>query len=246
VLFRKSSILTILDQCAKAFTFPVLDNGYVYLAATRLSLYAATPDWALVVEVFGFSPRAGRPDISIYTFASQLHNRGRSENDLTAEAYNTGIERNPHNEFRTVHPIDEGDWQEPDDLEFVAPNARHVSVRGISVPIPATQAYKEHGITVEDPSRVHVYELCRYLAATMRSQVLATGEERRVSVPARLRELLALDEWNHPDVTGGCVPSKSETFEQIARVLETEDISQYRPSKPPNTHWSNWPESGLL
>jgi hypothetical protein len=69
-------ILSVLDRCCDAFTFPMLDNGYVYLAATRLSLYRTASDWAMVIEVFGYSPRAWLPDTHIYTFASTLCNRG--------------------------------------------------------------------------------------------------------------------------------------------------------------------------
>jgi hypothetical protein len=54
-------ILSILDECANAFTFPMLDNGYVNLAATRLSLFRSEADWAMTIEIFGFSPRAGIP-----------------------------------------------------------------------------------------------------------------------------------------------------------------------------------------
>ena len=68
-------ILSVLDRCCDAFTFPMLDNGYVYLAATRLSLYRTAADWAMVIEVFGYSPRAWLPDTHIYTFASTLCNR---------------------------------------------------------------------------------------------------------------------------------------------------------------------------
>jgi len=39
LVFDPEEILSILDDCCDAFTFPMLDNGYVYLAATRLSLY---------------------------------------------------------------------------------------------------------------------------------------------------------------------------------------------------------------
>jgi hypothetical protein len=60
--FDSKEILSILDRCCDAFTFPMLDNGYVYLAATRLSVYRSTTDWAMAFEVFGFSPRAGLPD----------------------------------------------------------------------------------------------------------------------------------------------------------------------------------------
>lgn len=31
-------------------TFPMLDDGYLYLAATRLCLHRSDTDWALVIE----------------------------------------------------------------------------------------------------------------------------------------------------------------------------------------------------
>jgi len=46
-------ILAILDRCCDRNTFPMLDNGYVYLAATRLSLFRSPDDWAIAIEVFG-------------------------------------------------------------------------------------------------------------------------------------------------------------------------------------------------
>ena len=80
-------ILDILDKCAEVFTFPMLDNGYVYLAASRLTAYYGESDWALVIEVFGFSPRAGAPDLAIHTFGSSIRNRNAKENYVSNEAY---------------------------------------------------------------------------------------------------------------------------------------------------------------
>ncbi len=80
------------EQVAKnrpegAFTFPMLDNGYVYLAATRLSVFRSPEDWALVIEVFGFSPRGGTPDTHIHTYASRLHDRDPPGNYVTLAAH---------------------------------------------------------------------------------------------------------------------------------------------------------------
>jgi len=94
------AILAILDDCCDAFTFPMLDNGYVYLAATRLSVFRSDNDWALVIEVFGFSPRAGLPDTHIHTFASHLHNRDTTARYVSAEAYENYLRNNPNNESR--------------------------------------------------------------------------------------------------------------------------------------------------
>jgi Family of unknown function (DUF7003) len=91
------NILRILDRCCDAFTFPMLDNGYVYPCAARLSLFRTPEDWAIVIETFGFSPRAGLPDTTISTFASRLHARNQSSGYVSREAYERYLENNPHN-----------------------------------------------------------------------------------------------------------------------------------------------------
>ena len=119
--FEAEEILAILDRCCDAFKFPMLDNGYVYLAATRLSVYRSATDWAIVIEVFGFSPRAGLPDTHIQTFASRLYDRYPPERYVNREAYESYLANNPNNEYRSVFPIHEGPWQDADEMEFIAP-----------------------------------------------------------------------------------------------------------------------------
>lgn len=108
-------ILSVLDRCCDAYTFPMLDNAYVYLAATRLSLYRSTTDWAMVIEVFGFSPRGELPDTSIQTFASRLHARTPMEKYSNEGAFERHMATNPNNEFRSVSPVEEGPWQDAED-----------------------------------------------------------------------------------------------------------------------------------
>jgi len=91
-----------------------------------------------------------------------------------------------------------------------------------------------------------VHELTRYLAETLREEVLATPEERRRQIPPDLEQILQLEEWHHPDLANGEVASQSETFRQLAEVLSSGDPSRYAPAMAPNSHWSNWPEGGLL
>jgi len=225
----------------------MLDNGYVYLAATRLSLFRSAEDWAIVVEVFGFSPRSGLPDTNVSTFASSLWKRNQRDQYVNQEAYENYLVKHPHDESRFVFPVDEGGWQDEEDSETVAENADTIVLRGRALSVPGRDDYASHGIELEDPSRVRVFELCRYLAAVEREVVLATSVERRVSVRPELALLLQLEEWNHPNVVDESErPSGSPTFQQLARVLETGDVSMYRPSIPPNTHWSNWPDGGTL
>ena len=211
-------VLARLDEYALGDGFPMLDNGYVYLAAARMSLHRSPSAWAMVIEVFGYSVRAGDPHLAVYTM--------------------TGSER----ETDFFHPIDSEDWTDADD---VISGTTQVVLRGLPVELPAVQEYAAHRIDLEAPPQPSVMEVCRYLAAVHRDRVLATTEERRTRVRPDLRELLVLDEWRHPDL-GEERPSDLESFWQLAMVLETGDVTLYQPSEPPNTHWRHWPEGGTL
>jgi len=240
-------ILSVLDQCCDAYTFPMLDNGYIYLAATRLALYRSQTDWALVIEVFGYSPRAGIPDTCVHTFASRLQNRSTADVYAGTEAFDAYFRNNPHNEPNFIYPIDNGPWIDDEDGDSVATNAKNVELRGHPRPLPSLDEYARHGIELEDESSARVWELCRYLAALHRDEVLATADERRNNVPPELNQILQLEEWHHPNVVDDKDrPSGSETFQQLAQVLATGNVELYRPTHAPNTHWKNWPDGGTL
>lgn len=241
--WRAEKILSVYDQCAKAFTFPMLDNGYVYLAATRLSLFRSKDDWATVIEVFGFSPRSGIPDTNIFTFASKINNRNKPEDYVSEEAYRNYLENNPNNEVRFVYPIDNDDWIDEEDPERVGEGV--CLIRGESYSIPGVDEYARHNIALESDSP-YVYEFCRLLAAEKRDSVLATERERRISVASDLDQILRLDDWHHPNLVEGELPGNTETFQQLAKVLETGDVSIYEAKEKPNTHGSNWPDGGSL
>jgi len=242
--WEPNQILDILDGGCGAFTFPMLDNGYVYLAATRLSLFRSDVDWAVVIEVFGFSPRAGLPDTHIHTFASTLHKRNRESDYGISEAYRNYLANNPHNDSRFINPVNEGTWQDDDDMELVNPDGELI-LRGQTIQLPSCTDYQLHGIEL-DEERPAVFELCRYLAKLYRSDVLGTESERRVSVLPEMDEILLLDEWHHPNVVEEVLPSEVQSFQEMAEVLVSGDASQYTARESPNTHWSNWPDGGTL
>ncbi len=239
-------ILSVLDQCAADSVFPMLDNGYFYLAATRLNLYRSDRDWALVVETFAYSPRMVYPSTQIETFASCLHNRKSRADYVNKRAYKNYLRRNPQNESQWVNPIEEGSWIDPEDEEWLAPGTTSVCLRGRKFDLPARCEWADLGVPLADPDRVQVFELCRLLAAMDREAVLASEAERRTNVLPEMEPLLQLDDWHHPDLAAGEKPSDSETFCQLCEVLETGEVGRYRHTCEGNTHWRNWPEGGAL
>ena len=87
--------------------------------------------------------------------------------------------------------------------------------------------YAQRGVAVENPPRVRVFELCRFLADVARDSVLATAKERRISVSPDMKQILQLEEWHHPNVVDDDErPSGSETFQQLAQVLAAGNLPQ--------------------
>lgn len=225
----------------------MLDNGYVYLAATRLTAFCSATDWGLTIEIFGFAPRAGLPDTHVYTFGSRIINRQPPEKLTTPADYTNYLRLNPYNDSHFVYPIAAGDWLDPDIGELVSEGDRILSLRGKPIPLPTLADCRQLGIEPQESPRLCVFECCRAIAATHRELVLAAPEERGLMLPADLQPVLQLEEWHHPDVMDPAErPSTSETFQQLARVLATGNPGFYRPSSPPNTHWAHWPDGGSL
>lgn len=240
-------ILAILDACCNSFTFPMLDNGYVYPAAARMSAHRSSADWALVIETFGFSPREGFPSLTVQTFGSRICNRKSPASCIAAEAHLRYLAANPYNEFRSEYPFDGSDWLDPDSDELIVETPAKAILRGKIFETPPLRAYAAAGIELVASPRVHTFEFCRIAAELRRDDVLATSEERRFNLPQDFTQLLVLDAWNHPNVVLDIErPSRAETFQQVAKVLVTGDSAHYRPTISPNTHWSNWPEGGIL
>lgn len=80
----------------------------------------------------------------------------------------------------------------------MADGAEEIVVRGRSFPLPSSDEYSQHGIELEEPPRVRVFELCRFLADVARDVVLATAQERRTSVLPDMTQILQLEDWHHP------------------------------------------------
>ena len=241
---KKRKVLRLLDDAADNFQFPMLDNGNLYLAASRLSVFCNVRDWAFVFEIFGFSPRAGQPDLSVQTIASSVENRNPRSNYASDEAYNNYLKHNQNYEFRSFFPIENDDWIDEENPELVALSGE-VIIRGKSIPLPSNPEYEAAGIRLEF-DRPAVHELCRLLAEQHRELLLASQTERKTNLPNSLPHLITLDDWQHPDLANGQKPSEVATFSKLANVVQTGDPNKFSIGEAGNTNWRNWPEGGLL
>ena len=232
---KLTDILEQFDHCAKQFQFPMLDNGYVYLADTRLTAYAAGPNWGVSIETLGVSTRAAGLDgitNALYCFGNQLKER-------------PGLTNN-----RFLYPVLDGPTGPlfaEDGYDRIRLEARDISIREAVVPLStAPEYYETRGIMLIEPSDIYAFEMLRGLVPDFRDSLLATDEELQRQFPIALPPLIQLDEWRHPDLIAGEMPSECETFQQIAQVIARQNPTVYQPTKQPNTHWRNWPEGGTL
>jgi hypothetical protein len=232
------------DECARAFQFPMLDNGYTYLAAARLSAFADADRWAMVVEYFHYFNRLRGTDgllSCLYCFGNCLNRRPGTANEDFLYRVGDGPDA-------PLFLEESDDPAHANNAEPVLnPACRSVRIRGAVVPLdPSPENFATRGVSLAHPPHPTAPDLLRLLVLDHREALLSTPEELSQRVPADLPLLLTLDEWNHPDLANDEMPSRSLTFRQLAKVLATADPTHYRPTRPPNTHWSHWPVGGTL
>lgn len=213
----------------------MLDNGYVYPAGTKLTAYRDDKRWVLIIEVIGFSYRAGGHDgisncLHIYGNCLKYAPGTQDENFL-----------NPTSDASDCETFDE------EENFYLNPKCSKFTLRGKSFPIiHDRKKYIASGIEIEDDEKINAFEFLRMLDTLYHDKLVATEQEIRKRIPADIPKVIELHEWFHPDVANDELPSKNETFKQIAEVLETGDITIYKPKRKSNTHWRNWPDGGTL
>lgn len=241
---EERAILDHLDEHAERFEFPVLDNGYIYLAAARLHVFSSLKDWAIVVQQLGFFYRLDdceRFDCGVYAYGSCIEEPGLNSiwADNAEGEYVARIGRQPIDNAPSGNLLAE-------DEEYIDPNATSFLLRGREVAVNHDRGfYAGIGIELSDKNHIQGYEFLRGLVPEHRNELLFDDASLRRILPPGIDEILTLDDWHHPAIgQPGNKPSESEVFRQLAKVLVTKDVSHYSPSLPGNTHWKNWPAGG--
>ncbi|MEM7371750.1 MAG: hypothetical protein AAF587_24250 [Bacteroidota bacterium] len=233
--YSAKDILDQLDDCALGHSFPMLDNGYVYPITSRLTAYRDQMRWILLIEVFGFNYRG----IGLSGISNCLHFFGN------CLRFKPGIHNK--NFLFFFENSEEGSAFDPDTQDHLNPGVNSILIRKQTIPVQHEVAfYLNKGINVEAPPNIFVWEFLRGLLPEYRQLLLASELEIRARIARDLEQFIRLDEWHHPDLAIGELPSHCETFQQLAQALETGDASFYQPSQPANSHWTNWPSGGTL
>ncbi|MGE7386624.1 DUF7003 family protein [Streptomyces sp. NPDC004126] len=215
-MMTTSSILGHFDLSAERADFPDLNNGYYYPVDARLHLFGDRSRWAVVVELLGYTPRGGN-------LIDVVHSLG---NCLTREP--SGC------------LSDEDFLERVENMDEIDPEGEEVFTGGVPVVVRGA------ALAVDADAGTRLREVFRSLVPAHRDLLLADETELRARIPGDLPVLLRLDEWHQPENFWDVKPSEHETFRMLAEVLDSGDPTRYRPTLPPNTHWSHWPDAGTL
>ncbi len=234
-MISSEEVLEQLDEAARRFVFPMLDNGYVYPVDVRLVAYRAPDRWAVLIDVFGVSPKAGGVDAChncVHAFGNCLEGEPGVSNDSMIYCVSDG-------------PSGPAVADQYD--EVLSPQAADLLVRGEVIPVTRDAArYASHGIVLRDPPAIHLSEVMRLVSAQRPGLLLATDAELRRSLAEPIPEFLSANEWRHPDLAAQELPSSTQAFASLAEALESGEVDRFDSGSPPNTHWSNWPAGGML
>jgi len=224
--YTTDEILRQLDDDARVYHFPMLDNAYVYPGDVRLTAYRDERRWAILIQTLGYLYRAGFPEgiyPDIYAAGNCL-TEGEQPSPFSCAS-------DPDKEYIT---------DIPDELA-------EVFIRGKAVPLPRDPAvYRSKGIALDDIAELHGEHILRVLLPEHREELLATEDELRRFIPADLPFFLCLESWHHPDLADDELPSGNSTFKELAAALVHGEPNRFRLKRKPNTQWKNWPRGGTL
>ena len=167
-----------------------------------------------IIEVIGFSYRGGGHN----GISNCLHVYGN------CLRYNPGTQNenflNLTNNANNCSTFDEEEYF------YLNPECSSFILRDEVLPIFHDRIkYKSSGIDSEDETRINAFEFLRLLDELYHDKLVATENEIRERIPIDIPKIIELHNWFHPDVINDELPSENETFKQIAKVLETRNLS---------------------
>lgn len=213
-------ILQQLDESAGQFRFPGFNNVNYHLGAARLHCFRNPNRWAILIEEICWWPAAGGIVQNLSAFGN-----GLNEKDLAfpgQSAWQPGLIYWPYSSI-------ECGFDDCGELSYDQLKIRGQELKLDPQDVAAQPEVPERGFAI----MVHLLE-------SYREELLCTPQELGRLVPSELELLVQLDQWRHPDVYLGELPSQNESFSNLAEVLASGDRTRLRPSARPNVDWRLW------
>ncbi|WP_020539250.1 DUF7003 family protein [Lewinella cohaerens] len=233
---KVKNILEQLDACAKEFTFPMLDNGYVYLIDSKMSILSSSDYWCIIIEIIGFSTRGGGHD--------GINNAVHVFGDFPT--CKPGLQN--ENFFYFTENVDGVSAFEEEYHFYLNPQANGLMINGIEYELVHNRdRYLEANISVEDKEQIGIQDFLRLIWPRVHKKPFLKSEDLLKLTHNSLKLMIQLKDWQHPDLANDELPSDTHTFIEIANAFARSNFDSLEDlSNKGNTNWRNWPEGGSL
>lgn len=227
-----------------------LELPYTVVAGSRIHLYADSTSWAIVFEVNGCNIKECYPEVELIYIGNAI-DYANNKDDMGN--WNANWNCIPLMDFDEIKAIENDEGTEMEQYQLISKDISSIKINGFTINFK--NDYKELekvGIEVRDyenSQKLASFEnFVRYLHETQ-PEVLHIKEARiKKHFFKDIPKLMTIDQFYYTSnntIESPILPSHQELFQLIAKVLVTKDTSYWKPTLPPNNHWSNW-ESGFL
>lgn len=222
----ESEILDQLDNYAREYNFPILNNVSFHNADVRLKVFRSSSEWLIIFEEIALFQE--------YTFIDSVSAYG---NKIEKPGLQIGIddfilEAPGHLIWDNAGKFLLDKWS----FEILI-NGQHRRFE------PSSEDYANAKIDVKSKTPEPA-KILRLLTFLMPNNLFMT-DNRILDICGRtnckLERFLLLDDWYHPNIADDELPSQSICLQNLAIAISRNDPNLY--SCPPemlNTHWSNW------
>lgn len=224
-----------------------LEPGFDLVAGSYIHLYADRKNWAIVFENCLYNKNSLSANIELRYIGNCIDFVRRTVGKYT---YVSNVDIIPIIDDSSFEKVRNRTGVELELFELIDDSANFIKIRDALVSIEKDPLeYKKRNIEFrefENPNNLVSFDqLLRLLADRKEVLTRATEEELSSRLPYGLEKILTIDEFHYASVFEPVVPQDQELFQLIAKVLVKRDASEWNPSLPANSHWSDW-ESGTL
>ncbi len=226
---------------------PMLEDAYLNVSSNKIHLFADQHRWAIVFEMNGYHNRR-------YCVVKELHYFGNCLENLDRAGLNDKFVCNaksfvlfPEEELVKVC----------DEFETVSENAKTIKIRELEFPIEKNlDIYKLNQVPWNkyDPTsdKIDFPSMVRMLNFNYPDVFNSTASELKTCLPKDLPNLMTIEEWYYTNCSKVMgyeenTPSvrTNETYNLIAEILVSKDITRFKLSQKPNSDWRNWNSGDL-
>lgn len=234
----EQDILNALDNCHNGYysSFVQLGHPYSYLIDSRVNVFRNNEEkWAIAVERLGDNPRAGGVVLQIYYFGNCLVNLDQHNNQSVNWSHRLIQESEDEESSREIVMADQNRFRATDDELY-----RSVP-RELNKFIVIDEWYHRDFILLAVPimSDEHLRYTFEFNNKLTGGSLFTFDEfKKQFRHQMQMQDAYNRAQWENNR------PSLYETWQMISRAIVSGNADDYKPTFAPNSHWSNWPESG--